>query len=244
MDTAKFRSAARWLGFGAGVAAATYGAYVGATWLRYGRQKRAASPKEADSLLDRFMPEYEIVERHHVKVFAPADITFSTACAMDLQDSAMVRAIFRARELLLCAKPQPGKPPRGLLAQTEAMGWTVLAEIPGREIVMGAITEPWKGIPVFRGVAPDEFAAFHEPGHVKIAWTLRADSVGTNESVFRTETRAICTDAEARARFRRYWSFLSPGIVLIRKLSLGPLKKAAEYRARKRQREQEAALAL
>jgi len=222
---------ARWLGFGLGVALAAYGTYVGVTWLHYGRRKRAANRKEADELLDRFMPEYEITERHHVSVSAPADITFSTACAMDLQDSAMVRAIFKARELLLCAQPQSGTGPRGLLAQTKAMGWTGLAQIPGREIVMGAITEPWKAIPVFRSVAPDEFASFHEPGHVKIAWTLRADSAGPAKSIFRTETRAVCTDAEARAKFRRYWAFLSPGIILIRRLSLGPLKKAAEGQA-------------
>jgi hypothetical protein len=244
METSSIKSAARWMGIGAGVAAAAYGAYVGATWIRYGHGKRAANPKEADKLLDRFMPEYEIVERHHVNVAAPADITFSTACAMDLQDSAIIRAIFKTRELLLCAKPQGDAFPRGLLAQTEAMGWTVLAEIPGREIVMGAITEPWKSIPVFRGVAPDQFASFHEPGHVKIAWTLRADPAGAAKSVFRTETRAICTDAESRTKFRRYWSFLSPGIILIRRLSLGPLKEAAEYRARKRQFERQAALVL
>ena len=244
MDMARIKSAGRWLGVGAGVAVATYGAYVGATWFRFGRRDRAVKHEESDRLLDRFMPDYEIVERHQVKVTAPAGITFSTACAMDLQDSAMIRAIFKARELLLCAKPQPGTPPRGLLAQTAAMGWTVLAEIPGREIVMGAITEPWRGVPVFRGVAPDRFAEFREPGHVKIAWTLRADDAGTNKSIFRTETRAIATDAEARKKFRLYWSFLSPGIILIRKLSLGPLKKAAEYRARNKQREQEAALAL
>ena len=234
----------RWMALGAGVAVAAYGAYAGVTWTRYGRRQRVANRKDADELLDRFMPEYEIAERHHVNVAAPADITFSTACAMDLQDSAMVRAIFKARELLLCARPQANTPPGGLLAQTQAMGWTVLAQVPGREIVMGAITEPWKGVPVFRGVAPDEFAAFHEPGHVKIAWTLRADPLGEAKSVFRTETRAVCTDAESRAKFRRYWAFLSPGIVLIRRLSLGPLKKAAEYRARKRNRDREAALAL
>ena len=244
MDTARVKSAARWLGFGAGVAVTTYGVYVGASWLRYGHARRPGEAKDGDELLDRFMPEYEIAEQHQVKVAAPADITLSTACAMDLQDSEMVRAIFKARELLLGAKPKCAELPRGLLAQTEAMGWVVLAEIPGREIVMGAITEPWKGTPVFRGVPPDQFAAFDEPGHVKIAWTLRADSAGPNKSVFRTETRAVCTDAESRRKFRLYWSFLSPGIILIRKLSLGPLKKAAEYRARKRRLEQKAALVL
>ena len=177
------------------------------------------------------MPEYEISERHHVNIDAPADITFSTACAMDLQDSGIVRAIFKTRELLLRGKTQDDTLPRGLLAQTRALGWTVLAEIPGREIVMGSVTQPWKGAPEFTGVAPDEFAAFHEPGYVKIAWTLRADSLGPTRSVFRTETRAVCTDAAARTKFRRYWSFLSPGIILIRRLSLGPLKKTAERRA-------------
>jgi len=244
MNTSKGRSAATWLGLGAGIAVATYGAYVGAAWLRYGHARRPAKAEDADSLLDRFMPTYEIAERHHVSVGAPAEITFSTACAMDLQDSGLVRAIFKGRELLLKAKPQAHRLPRGLLAQTEALGWCVLAEIPGREIVMGAVTQPWKGTPIFRGVPPDQFAAFHEPGYVKIAWTLRADSAGPDKSLFRTETRAVCTDEAARRKFRHYWAFLSPGIILIRRLSLGPLKKAAQYRARRRRLERNPALVL
>jgi len=78
---------------------------------------------------------------------------------------------------------------------------------------------------------PQDFAAFDEPGFVKIAWTLRADPTGAGGSIFRTETRAIATNAEARRKFRRYWSFLSPGIILIRRASLKPLKAAAERRA-------------
>jgi len=239
----KFRSGIRWLAFGAGVAAGAYATYVGATWLSYGRP-RPANPEERDELLDEFIPEYEVTERHHVNVNAPADITFSTACVMDLQDSGIIRAIFKTRELVLRAKAQQKPLPRGLLAQTKELGWAVLAEIPEREIVMGSVTQPWKGSPEFKGLAPDKFAAFDEPGYVKIAWTLRADSVGPARSVFRTETRVICTDAEARAKFRRYWSFLSPGIILIRRLSLGPLKRVAEYRARKRRLEQRVPLPL
>jgi hypothetical protein len=80
-------------------------------------------------------------------------------------------------------------------------------------------------------VPPDEFRDFAEPGYVKIAWTLRADPDGGGASTFRTETRALATDAFARARFRAYWSLLSPGIYLIRWLSLGPVKARAEHRA-------------
>jgi hypothetical protein len=113
-----------------------------------------------------------------------------------------------------------------------AIGWGVLAEIHGREIVMGAVTQPWMADVVFRPLPPEEFAAFDEPDFVKIAWTLRADPLGAAESIFRTETRVVTTDARARAKFRRYWAFASPGIILIRWASLRPLKTEAERRFR------------
>ena len=84
--------------------------------------------------------------------------------------------------------------------------------------------QPWNANVTFEGLSADEFAAFNEPGYVKIAWTLRADPITPTESVFRTETRAIATDAAARAKFRRYWSLLSPGIIVIRSLMLQPVK--------------------
>jgi hypothetical protein len=103
--------------------------------------------------------------------------------------------------------------------------------MPDREIVVGAVTKPWEPNVTFRALPPDDFAAFSEPGFVKIAWTLRADPVDGGASIFRTETRAVATDAGARARFRRYWALASPGIALIRQLSLRPLKREAEQRA-------------
>ncbi len=96
---------------------------------------------------------------------------------------------------------------------------------------MGAVTRPWEPDVVFQALPPDEFATFSEPGFVKIVWTLRADPLDSETSIFRTETRALATDARARARFRRYWAFVSPGIALIRRLSLRPLKREAERRA-------------
>ena len=143
----------------------------------------------------------------------------------------VVRSIFKARELILGSEPDAGTHPRGLLELMKAIGWGVLAEVPGREIVMGAVTQPWQANVVFRPLPPDRFATFDEPRYVKIVWTLRAAPVGAHASIFRTETRAVATDAYARAKFRRYWSFLSPGIIVIRWASLRPLKAAAERRA-------------
>ena len=162
---------------------------------------------------------------------APADITFAAACEMDVLQSPIIRAIFKTREVLLGSEPDTAVRPRGLLASTTSMGWGVLAEVPGREVVMGAVTQPWQANVTFRALPPDEFAAFNEPGYVKIAWTLRADPIGATQSIFRTETRALATNAVARTKFRRYWSFLSPGIIAIRRIMLTPVKADAERRA-------------
>ena len=183
-----------------------------------------------DTLLDSFMPDYDIVERHHINVAAPAALTFAAAREQDLLHIPLVRLIFKARELVLGADP-PNRPQlRGLLAAAHELGWGVLAEQPDREIVMGAVTRPWEANVTFRAIPPADFASFSEPGLVKIAWTLRADSRTAQTSVFWTETRAVATDEQARARFRRYWAFASTGIWLIRRVSLAALKRDAERR--------------
>lgn len=225
------KSGARWLAASAGFAAASYAAYVAVTWYRYGRVAQPAHSENMDALLDCFIPTYEVAERHHVRVAAPAETTFSAACDMDLQHSAVVRAIFGARQLILGGKSVEKSSSLDLVAQAKAWGWGVLAEVHGREIVFGEAKQPWLANPVFRALPPDEFEAFHEPGYVKIAWTLRVDPIDAAKSVFRTETRVATTDPTSRAKFRRYWALLSPGIKLVRWISLGPLKAEAERRA-------------
>lgn len=222
---------ARLLAAGAGAFAAAYGTYAAVTWLRYGRVRQSISP-ERDELLDQFIPTYDVVERHHVRIEAPADIALAAAREQDLLRLPLVRMIFKARELALRATPDDRPQPRGLLASMAALGWGVLSDVPGREVVVGAVTRPWEANVTFRALPPDDFAAFAEPGFVKIVWTLRADPIDGETSIFRTETRAVATDATARARFRRYWAFASPGIGLIRWLSLQPLKRDAERRGR------------
>ena len=217
--------------YGAGLAAGAYAAYAGTTWLRYGHV-HAGTDDDQDPLLDRFIPTFEVVERHHIRVEAPADITFAASRDVDFQQSALIRAIFKGRELMLGSKPDVSERPRGLLALTRSLGWGVLAEVPGREVVVGAVTQPWKANVVFRALPPDEFAAFDEPDYVKIVWTLRADPIDADESVARTETRVQTTDPAARRKFRRYWSTVSPGIEIIRRVALRLVRAEAERRAR------------
>jgi hypothetical protein len=216
----------RWVAAGAGIAGASYATYVGATWLRFGR--RAAARRVArDDLLDTFMPRYEVCERHAIDVTAPPDVTLATAKKLELDSSIIVRALLRGRELILRSRPDTTARPTGLFEQMKSIGWGVLAET-ASEVVMGAVTRPWEPNPVFRAVPPADFATFAEPGYVKIVWTLRADPRQGGGSTFRTETRAVATDQHARRKFRWYWSFLSPGIILIRAAMLPSLAAAAE----------------
>lgn len=217
----------------AGAAAgAVYAGYVAATWLRYGRTRAPAHPDDSDRVLDRFMPRFEVSDRHHIDVAAPAHVTLAAAEDVDLSRSPVVSAIFKGREWIMRSHPDDRPQPRGLLAQMQALGWGVLADEPGREIVLGAVTKPWEPNPVFRALPAGEFEAFSEPDYTKIIWTLRADPAGPSDSIFRTETRAATTDAMARARFRLYWACLSPGIRLIRMAILRQVKREAEARVR------------
>lgn len=230
------RPALRCLAAGAGFAAALYATHAAFTWLRYGHPPRPAS-EEIDPLLDQFIPAYEVVERHSVRVAAPSETTLAAACEMDLLQSPVIRCIFKGREMILGGHPDDRRHPRTLLAQAKELGWAVLGEVPGREIALGAVTRPWVANPVFRPLPPAEFVAFHEPGYTKIVWTLRADPIGAGASVARTETRVATTDGAARAAFRRYWSLVSPGVELIRWVSLRFVKAEAERRVRLARRE-------
>jgi hypothetical protein len=204
---------------------------AGRSWWQYGHPS-PPSRRAADALLDRFLPVYDVVERHRIFVRAPAALTLDAAKEQDLYASPIVRAIFRTRAFVLRSNVDDGGEPRPLLRGMLALGWRILAEIPGREVVVGAVTKPWEANVVFRPIPADDFAAFAEPDYVKIVWTLRADPVDHGTSIFRTETRAMATDLSARLKFRRYWSLASPGIALIRRLSLRPVRVDAERRAR------------
>jgi hypothetical protein len=188
----------------------------------------ARRAERCDPLLEQFIPEYDVAERHQVRVAAPPDRAFAAAMKQDLMRPALVRAIVRAREVMLGASHPAPPRSHGLVPDLESLGWGVLADERGREVVMGAATRPWEPSPVFRALAPAAFHAFAEPGYVKIAWSVRADPAGNGTSIIRTETRVRATDAPSRRRFRHYWRRVGPGTALIRRAILRAARRDAE----------------
>jgi hypothetical protein len=216
---------------GAGAFMAGWTAVATLTWLRYGRTRADLGQLP---LLDSALPDPEVDECHSVAVAAPADVTLAAACALDLQASPANKAILAIRTLpaRMRGASVRAEASDGLLAETLALGWRRLAEDPGREIVMGAISQPWHGEAAFTPLSPDDFRTFREPGWAKIVWTLSVEPTGPDSCVFRTRTRVATTDPDSRRRFRRYWAIFSPGIILIRWEVLRLVRVAAERRAR------------
>jgi hypothetical protein len=223
------RKVAHGLAIGTGTAAAGYAGVVAWNRLRYGHVHIDADATHA-SLLDHFIPEPEILVSHHVDVAASAEIVLDAAKELEMLNAVLPRVLFKLREFAMGGEPDERQHPGPLFEQMRSIGWTLLAETAGREIVFGAVTKPWQAAPVFRSVPAGEFAAFAEPDFVKIAFALRADPDGNDKSIFRTETRAVATDPAARAKFRRYWSFVAPGVHLIRLALMQPIKCEAERR--------------
>src|SRR5262245_14867632 len=61
-----------------GLVVTAYGTYAGLTWFRYGA-RRIRSADEGDGLLDRLIPEYDVSERHHMRIAAPAAVVLQSA---------------------------------------------------------------------------------------------------------------------------------------------------------------------
>ena len=224
-----------WIAGGAMGAAAIAGlGHMARTWYGYGKSERDG---QVDPILDRFMPDYEVRERHEIRVAAPVADTYAAARALDINRSRLVRAIFRGRELLMHGERANGHASKPLVDETMGLGWGMLTEVAGREIVMGAVTRPWEADVRFRSLPPDEFARFDAPGYAKIVWNLAATPVDADHSLFFTETRVATTDGVSRDKFRRYWTVMSPGIVLIRRRSLRIVRSDAEQRYRERAEE-------
>lgn len=180
------------------------------------------------AVLDRFMPYADESKRHEITIRAPARLVLEVARHFDMQSIRIVRALFWLRANLLGARRPAARRPTGLVAHMLALGWGCLADEPGHVFVAGAACQPWLADVVFSPIAPEQFAAYTEPDQVKIAWTLEAEALGPALTRFATETRVVATDAQARAKFRRYWRVFGIGIVLIRRLLLPAIRHQAE----------------
>lgn len=179
-------------------------------------------------LIDRFLPEYDEIEHHETAVDAPPERTYEAVKEIDLARSPVVLALLAARGIphLFTGAVKPKL--RLRLDDILASGFVVLAEEPGRELVLGIVGKFWRPSSGVRRIEPEEFTGFDEPGYSKGAWNFVVTDRPGGASTLVTETRVASTDADARRNFGWYWRLVGPFSALIRRIVLGQIKREAE----------------
>jgi hypothetical protein len=122
---------------------------------------------------------------------------------------------------------------RTLIGDAQKGGFAILADEPGRELVLGVMGRFW-GLRdrAIRPIgSPADFTAFAEPGFARAAMNFTIEPVDVATCRVTTETRIQATDERARRAFRLYWTLIHPGSALIRRMWLRALKRRAERAA-------------
>jgi len=179
-------------------------------------------------LIDRFLPDYEVIEHHAVDVDAPVDEAYRAVKELDLARSPIVLALLFARGLphLFTGAVKPKR--RLGLDEIVESGFVVLGEDQDRELVLGIVGKFWQLSSGVHRIEPEEFVAFDTPGFAKAAWNFVVSARPGGGSRVETETRVVSTDDDARRQFSRYWWLIGRFSALIRRVMLQNIKREAE----------------
>jgi hypothetical protein len=185
--------------------------------------------------LDGILPDSAWSNAFSTVVAAPPRAVWDALHRVTRAEMSVTRALvaLRAAPARLLRRPGhlgAGDPGAPLLEQFLRSGFSVLHEDAPSSLAAGAIGRPWRPAGDDASVAvPDlrTFAAFSEPGYVRmaLAFDLDATDEGTR---LRTETRVAPTDPGAARIFRRYWLVIRPGSALIRLDLLHAIRRRAE----------------
>jgi hypothetical protein len=194
----------------------------------------ANSEPVTSTVLDRLVPTFQAAERHSTTIAASADQVWAALAQVSTGELGLFRLLMSLRVLpgrLL------GRPRLRFDAEEPLLGWavrfgfTILGQDAGRELVVGAIGQPWRLVGG-RSVAVaggEDFAAFDQAGYAKMAANFRLASIAGDRAIrLSTETRVACTDAASARRFARYWWLIRPASGAIRRSWLAAIKRRAE----------------
>lgn len=190
-------------------------------------------------LIDDFLPDYDVRERHRIPVNASADATYAAVLTADLAGAPIARALLFARALpgaigagregLRQLRARHREPVT--IRDFEERGFRILAERPPHEIVVGLEGRFWKAR---GGVCSPPAAAFgsiaQAPGTARAIWNFTTRTTSTGATELTTETRVRCADGAARRRFLPYWFVIRAGSGAIRRMMLHEIRRAAERR--------------
>jgi hypothetical protein len=197
----------------------------------------AGPERVASTILDRLVPSFQVAQRHSVTIAASADQVWVALTQVTTGELPLFRLLMGVRGLpgrLLSGRGAHFDAKEPLLGWGGRFGFTILGQDARRELVFGAIGQPWR-LAGGRGMAVaggDDFAAFDRAGYAKMAANFRLDPIAGGTAVqLSTETRVACADATSARRFARYWRLIRPASGAIRRSWLAAIKRRAERHA-------------
>jgi hypothetical protein len=183
------------------------------------------------AVLDEFLPAAAHRTRYVTSVRTDADAAWAAMRAITSRELAVTRILMAVRTMSLSAlRPDDDEAERPVLETFLQRGFTVLREDEPRTLVLATTGQPWR----MRGAhleAPADaaaFAAYDEPGAVRVAMSFELDAPAPDASRLATETRIAPTDADAARTFGRYWTVVRPGSDIIRMDVLRAVRRRAE----------------
>ena len=194
-----------------GLLAFTVGVYLPIT------ETRVETPR---TRLDEFAPVYQFSEFDSIPVSAPKERVDAAIRAVRPEEIRFFKTLTWIRTLGKSMAPE-GRP---ILASFTAGAFVLLAEDPGREIVIGRGGNAMGG----KLWAAEEFRAFHPAPLVKIVMSFRIQEVDATHCLLTTETRVYAAGTHVLRGFATYWRMIYPGSALIRRMWLRAIKLRAE----------------
>ena len=187
-------------------------------------------------LIDEFLPDYDVVERHETRVRASPRAVYAAIAQADLAFSPVVRLLLALRMLpsIILRRPDTVREAARRLGRPitlrafEERGFTILAEDPPRELLIGLVGTFWTPTGGLRAVDAATFRGPQPAGTARAAWNFMVVPGDGADCRLTTETRVQCADADSRRRFRWYWRLVRPGSGIIRLAMLRSIRTHAE----------------
>lgn len=187
-------------------------------------------------MLDRYLPHFDAALRHGTVIpGSPEDayawlarFDFAQACVDTGRAVADMRAMppFIAGLARRAQRLPPGT--RFILEDALRNGFVLLAEKPGRHVVLGAVGKLWKPKFELLELSRDEFAAFDAPKYVKAVVGFLVLPYGENRALVKFESRFLATDDSARAHFLRSWRAEEPAVTFFMRRVVQSLRGVAK----------------
>lgn len=186
--------------------------------------------ESASTRLDEVSPLFEFSESHTVLVEAPKVLVWDAVKSVTADEISFFRELTWVRRLGRAGPESilnaPGRLP--ILEVATRTSFLLLAEEPGREIVVGTVVLAPKGVGFEGKPTPERFRALESPGYAKATMSFLVEDRGGDACLLTTETRVHATDPAARRRFAAYWRVIYPGSALLRRMWLRAIRLRAE----------------